>query len=209
MRVLMRRATSCCSRSRTAAPGTQEDRGGRGLLRGRPACGGARRRTVLQAEIALEHCRAPARGDGLGRDRGTLRRAARGAPDPVVALNRAVAVAMATSPEAGLALLHEPSLAFALTVITFPRDARRPAPSRRAGRRCAPVVRARARARAPKAPSAHLPGADASANAGAVGDNPRRCRAAVRAFRRLSSRFELVPAVTGQAASPAPARCST
>ena len=89
---------------------------------------------VLQAQIAFEHCRArtfaatdweriAALYDALLAVR----------TDPVVALNRAVAVAMATSPEAGLALLHEPSLAFALDRY-HPFHATRADLFRRAGR---------------------------------------------------------------------------
>ena len=70
---------------------------------------------VLQAQIALQHCLAPEFDAtdwpaiaALYDELLTVR------PDAVVALNRAVAVAMADSPEAGLTLLHEPSLAFAL-----------------------------------------------------------------------------------------------
>ena len=61
----------------------------------------------LQAAIAACHAQAP-RPDGhrLARDRGPLRRARGDAPGPVVELNRAVAVAMADGPAAGLALVE-------------------------------------------------------------------------------------------------------
>ena len=84
------------------------------------ARGAARRRPrgpyTLQAAIAACHARALAAGrDGLAADRRSLRRArASIAPSPIVELNRAVAVAMASGPQAGLEIVDtlrsEPAL---------------------------------------------------------------------------------------------------
>ena len=69
---------------------------------------GDRGRYAIQAVIAAEHARAPSAGDtdwpAIARayDRLVLID-----PSPVIALNRAVAVAMASGPEAGLALADE------------------------------------------------------------------------------------------------------
>ena len=60
----------------------------------------------VQAAIAALHDEAPdRRDDRLAPDRRAVRRAGRIAPSPVVELNRAVAVAMADGPAAGLALI--------------------------------------------------------------------------------------------------------
>ena len=82
---------------------------------------GAAAPTLLQALIAAEHARRRA-GDRLGdgSPRSTTRLAAID-PQPVVALNRAVAVAMASGPEAGLALSRRwPSRSPATTSSTPP-----------------------------------------------------------------------------------------
>ncbi len=61
---------------------------------------------ALQAAIAAEHCRADRAEDTRwGSIAGLYRLLHQRTPTPVVALNRAVAVAMAEGPEAGLALL--------------------------------------------------------------------------------------------------------
>jgi RNA polymerase sigma factor (sigma-70 family) len=77
--------------------------------------GGASGRYALQAAIAACHARAPAAGDtDWERIVALYDRLAGIAPSPVVELNRAVAVAMAFGPAAGLervdALVSEPSL---------------------------------------------------------------------------------------------------
>jgi RNA polymerase sigma-70 factor (ECF subfamily) len=75
---------------------------GRALRAGRPG------RYALQAAIAAEHARAKTAADT---DWAAIVRAYDGLaaidPSPVIALNRAVAVAMASGPEAGLALADE------------------------------------------------------------------------------------------------------
>jgi RNA polymerase sigma factor (sigma-70 family) len=77
--------------------------------------GGARGPYALQAAIAACHARAPSAGDtDWARMAALYATLAEVAPSPVVELNRAVAVAMAFGPAAGLAivdtLLAEPSL---------------------------------------------------------------------------------------------------
>ena len=77
--------------------------------------GGAEGPYALQAEIAACHARAREAGDtDWARIAAFYARLAAVAPSPIVELNRAVAVAMAHGPEAGLAvvdqLLSEPSL---------------------------------------------------------------------------------------------------
>jgi predicted RNA polymerase sigma factor len=90
---------------------------GRGLaaLARAEALGGARGRYALQAAIAACHARAPAAdATDWGRMAALYAELARVAPSPVVELNRAVAVAMAFGPQAGLdlvdALTSEPAL---------------------------------------------------------------------------------------------------
>jgi RNA polymerase sigma-70 factor (ECF subfamily) len=72
-------------------------------------------RYELQAAIAHEHCVAPTAAATDWREiallYGELQRLD---PTPVIALNRAVAVALGQSPEAGLQLIDEPALATAL-----------------------------------------------------------------------------------------------
>ena len=108
------RARSCCS-TRTGAlgPAPHPPR-----ARGARARRGARRHALgpyaLQAAIAACHAarRQPRRRTGRGSSRSTTRSPS--SPSPVVELNRAVAVAMAFGPAAGLelvdALTSEPSL---------------------------------------------------------------------------------------------------
>ena len=121
--------------------------------------GGALGPYALQAAIAACHARArTAGGDGLGAHRGALRRRSpQLAPSPVVELNRAVAVAMAFGPAAGLELVD------ALTVGAVARGlppaaerARRPPRQARPLRRGARGVRARglAHAQRPRARAA-------------------------------------------------------
>jgi len=63
---------------------------------------------AIQAQIAAEHARAPAASDtDWPRIAELYERLEEATPSAVVTLNRAVAVAMATGPEAGLALLDE------------------------------------------------------------------------------------------------------
>ena len=71
--------------------------------------GGLPGRFALQAAIAAVHTTRPVvGGDRLGRDRRPLRPAAgRAWPSPVVALNRAVAIAFRDGPEAGLRALDD------------------------------------------------------------------------------------------------------
>ena len=90
------------------------DRGLTALERARKL-GGAEGPYALQAEIAACHARAREAGDtDWARIAAFYARLAAVAPSPIVELNRAVAVAMAHGPEAGLAvvdqLLSEPSL---------------------------------------------------------------------------------------------------
>jgi RNA polymerase sigma-70 factor (ECF subfamily) len=72
-------------------------------------------RYELQAAIAHEHCVAPTAAATDWREiallYGELHRLD---PTPVIALNRAVAVALGESPDAGLQLIDEPALATAL-----------------------------------------------------------------------------------------------
>ena len=95
---------------------------------------GGRGRYVLQAMIAAEHA---ARRAG-GTDWAAIARAYDAAraidPSPVVALNRAVAVAMACGPEAGLALADEQA-GRARRLSPAARHAGRPAAPARAARR--------------------------------------------------------------------------
>ncbi len=66
---------------------------------------------ALQAAIAAEHARAGTAEDtDWARIAALYRLLARAQPSPVVELNRAVAVAMAEGPGAGLALLDDPAL---------------------------------------------------------------------------------------------------
>jgi len=70
---------------------------------------------VLQAAIAGEHARAGSPDEtDWARIASLYRVLALAQPSPVIALNRAVAVAMAEGPERGLELLDEPELAAAL-----------------------------------------------------------------------------------------------
>jgi RNA polymerase sigma-70 factor (ECF subfamily) len=69
---------------------------------------GDRGRYAIQAVIAAEHARAPRAEDtDWERIAGAYDRLTRIDPSPVIALNRAVAVAFARGPEAGLALADE------------------------------------------------------------------------------------------------------
>ena len=68
----------------------------------------------MQAVIAAEHARAPRAEDtDWERIAGAYDRLTQIDPSPVIALNRAVAVAMAAGPEAGLALADEQAEALA------------------------------------------------------------------------------------------------
>ena len=101
-----RRAARATARRARAARGSgplalgpPPDRGGPPPARPRAAASRAPGPYQLQAAIASLHLE---RRDRLAPDRRALRRArSRGAPSPVVELNRAVAVAMAEGPEAG------------------------------------------------------------------------------------------------------------
>ena len=79
-----------------------------GALRERALALGDRGRYAIQAVIAAEHARAPSAGDtdwpAIAR---AYDRLVTIDPSPVIALNRAVAVAMASGPEAGLELADE------------------------------------------------------------------------------------------------------
>ena len=145
-------------RTRTGEPVLllDQDRGALGPAADPARAGGARRapkrsaartRTVpLQAAIAACHARAAAPRTRTGtRIAGAVRRARRVAPSPVVELNRAVAVAMAYGPAAGLeivdALAAEPSLSRITCcprvrgdLLDEARPQRRGAPSRSVGR---------------------------------------------------------------------------
>jgi RNA polymerase sigma factor (sigma-70 family) len=90
-------------------------RRGLGALERAEALGGAQGPYALQAAIAACHARAPTAAEtDWARIADLYRALARLAPSPVVELNRAVAVAMASGPAAGLelvdALRSEPSL---------------------------------------------------------------------------------------------------
>jgi len=75
---------------------------------------GSRGRYALQAYIAAEHARAPRPEDtDWEAIAGAYARLIQLDPSPVIALNRAVAVAMARGPEAGLALADEQAEALA------------------------------------------------------------------------------------------------
>ena len=99
-------ATWCCSRTRTGPAGTAREIGEAVGLLDRALRHGTPGPYQLQAAIAALHARAPAA------DRTDWPRIAAlyaellaVAPSPVVALNHAVAVAMATAPADGLALV--------------------------------------------------------------------------------------------------------
>ena len=112
-----RKAVRCCCSSRTARAGIRCS-SGRGLdaLDARRALGGSRGTYALQAAIAACHAEARSAADtDWPRIAALYAELAEVAPSPVVELNRAVAVAMADGPEAGLAIVDalrdEPSLA--------------------------------------------------------------------------------------------------
>ncbi len=111
-----RRESRSCSSIRTGRAGTAcSIRRGLAALERAEALGGAQGPYALQAAIAACHARArtPAETD-WARIAALYEALARLAPSPVVELNRAVAVAMAFGPAAGLdlvdALSAEPSL---------------------------------------------------------------------------------------------------
>ena len=88
----------------------------------------------VQAAIAACHATAPtAERHRLARDRAALRRARADEPSPVVELNRAVAVAMADGPEAGLRARRR-AVGSARRLPVPPRRTRRPAASPRTKR---------------------------------------------------------------------------
>ena len=116
-------------------------------------------RYVLQAAIALEHANAPtAAATPLGPHRGVLLAPRRAQPDPVVELNRAVAIAMAGDPPAGSrGSTRSPPPSTATTTSTPPAPtccAGSASASRRAPRTGAHLTRRqRRRARLPPAPA--------------------------------------------------------
>jgi RNA polymerase sigma-70 factor (ECF subfamily) len=70
--------------------------------------GGARGQFALQAAIAAEHCKAPSAADTNWAEIVRLYdQLGRVQPSPVVSLNRAVALAMASGPQAGLAAIDD------------------------------------------------------------------------------------------------------
>ena len=105
---------------------------------------------ALQAAIAAVHAEAPTVAEtDWAQIAGLYDRLLSANPRPIVALNRAVAVAMRDGPEAGLAQI-EPMLNQA-PLADLPPDAcraRRSLPPRRPHRRGARILRARARPRA-------------------------------------------------------------
>ena len=138
---------------RALGPAADRPRPARRSTAPRPS-GGALGPYALQAAIAACHARARTRrGDRLGADRRrSTSELARRTPSPVVELNRAVALAMAFGPAAGLELVDElagePSLE---GYHLLPERARRPAGAARPPRRGARRVRARRGAHAQRA----------------------------------------------------------
>ena len=143
--------SSCCSRIRTARcwdrPRIDE---GRAPARPRAARCGGRARTSSRRRSPRSTSRTRPTGRRSPRSTASCSRAS---PSPVVELNRAVAVAMADGPEAGLALLDAIELP---ALPPAPRRARRPPAPARPGRGGRRRVRARARA-GPDRPGARLP----------------------------------------------------
>ena len=152
---LRRTASSCCSQTRTARAGTPpRSRRGRAALDRAFALRGAGA-YVIQAAIASLHMEEPRDWPQIAALYGELVRLT---GSPVVELNRAIAVAEAAGPEAGLALVDrlEPR-----RLPVLPLDPRRPAAPPRPRRRGAGRVRARPRAHAHRA-RAPLPASGAS-----------------------------------------------
>ena len=124
---------SCCCPTRTARVGSRAHR-----RRSADSCAACLRRNQpgpyqIQAAIAAVHSDARDRGrHRLGPDRSRSTTTARPAPTPVVALNRAVAVAEVDGPAAALAIVDALDLD---TLPPVPRDAGRPARPPRPGRR--------------------------------------------------------------------------
>lgn len=84
---------------------------------------------LLQARIAAEHATAPVAGaTNFARIAELCGRLSQLSQSPIVDLNRAIAVAFALGPDAGLALLDTLNLDASLREYHLPRHPRRPAP---------------------------------------------------------------------------------